>query len=264
MRVLAVLALATGVASSMSAMAQPSEPIPAVRPLPSFNGSGTVDRDGRMRVQISASQQTSLSAELAANIETLPFREGDSFEEGQVLVEFDCALFRAQLSKAEAQAESAQQALRVSRRLAELNSISNLEVEQAGAKVKETEAEAGAMRVTVSKCSLNAPFSGRVAKTYVEPHEYVTQGKPLLEVVNTKQLEVKLIVPSRWLTWLARGKRFSIHVDDLNRNYTARVTRLGARIDPVSQSVSLVGEIEGSPAELLPGMSGWAIFALPK
>jgi len=120
------------------------------------------------------------------------------------------------------------------------------------------------MSVTVSKCSLNAPFSGRVAKTYVEPHEYVTQGKPLLEVVNTKQLEVKLIVPSRWLTWLVRGKRFSIHVDDLNRNYAARVTRLGARIDPVSQTVSLAGEIEGSPSELLPGMSGWAIFALPK
>ncbi len=240
--------------------------LPALAQTPPASGStsGATDKDGRMRVQISAQQQTTLSAELAAKIASLPFKEGDSFKAGQTLVAFDCSLFRAQLNKAQAQTDAARQILRVNKRLAELNSISNLEVEQAEAKVKETEAEVGAMRVTVSKCSLGAPFSGRVAKVLAENHQYVPQGKPLLDIMDTSRLEVKLIVPSRWLAWLAKGTRFSVHVDDLNKDYVARVTRTGARIDPVSQSVSLAGEIESSPAELLPGMSGWAAFKPPK
>lgn len=256
MRRLLLLAL---LGFSLTALAQ-SAPSPLTSPV----ATGSTEKDGHMRVQISALQQTTLSAELAAKIASMPFREGDSFKAGQTLVAFDCALFRAQLNKAQAQADAARQTLRVNRRLAELNSISNLEVEQAEAKVKETEAEAGAMRVTVSKCSLAAPFSGRVSKTHVEAYQYVPQGKSLLDIMDTHKLEVKLIVPSRWLAWLAKGTRFSIHVDDLNRDYSARVSRLGARIDPVSQSVSLAGEIEGSPAELLPGMSGWAAFKPPK
>lgn len=216
--------------------------------------------DGRIRVQFAARQQTVLSSELSARIASLSLREGDAFTKGQTLVTFDCGLFRAQLNKAEASAEVARQTLKVSRRLAELNSIGSLEVDQAAAKVKETEAEAAAMRTTVSKCTLAAPFSGRVAKMHAEPYQFVSPGKPLLEILDTRRLELQMIVPSRWLAWLKTGNRFTVRVEELDREYSGRVVRKGARIDPVSQSISLAGEVDGDHPELLPGMSGWATF----
>lgn len=214
----------------------------------------------RIRAQLAAYQQTTLSAEIAANISKLPLREGESFAKDQMLVEFDCALLNAQLNKAEATAEVARQGLAVSKRLEELNSISSLEMNQATAKVKETEAEREAMKVNVSKCSLSAPYSGRIAKLHVDAHQYVTSGKPLIDILDTSRLEVRLIVPSGWLAWLKPGGRFSLQIEELGRTYQARVVRLGSRIDPVSQSLSITGEIEGSHGELLPGMSGWANF----
>lgn len=217
-------------------------------------------KDKRVRVQFTASQQAVLSSELSAKIASLPFRDGDTFRAGQTLVTFDCSLFRAQLNKAEASAGAARQTLKVNRRLAELNSIGNLEVDMAAAKVKETEAESAAMRTTVSKCTLSAPFSGRVAKLQVDAHQFVSPGKALLEILNTNKLELQMIVPSKWLAWLKVGSRFTVKVDELDREYSGRVIRLGARIDPVSQSVSLAGEVEGAHAELLPGMSGWTVF----
>lgn len=222
------------------------------------------DKDGRVRAQLVARDKAILASEIAAKISSLPFRDGDSFRAGQTLVAFDCSLFRASLSKAEATAEAARQTLKVNRRLAELNSIGNLEVEQAAAKVKESEAETLAMRVTVSKCSLTAPFSGSVAKLHVASHEFVAPGKPLIEILDTRRLELQMIVPSRHLAWLKKGSRFQVKVDELEREYPARVVRLGARIDPVSQTIPLVAEIEGSPPELLPGMSGWAVLKPPK
>ncbi len=214
----------------------------------------------RIRAQLAPYQQTTLSSEIAANISKLTLREGDSFVKDQPLIEFDCALLTAQLNKADATAEVARQNLKVSKRLEQLNSISSIEVDQATAKVKETEAEREAMKVNASKCSLGAPFSGRVAKLYVDAYQYVTPGKPLMDIVDASRLEVRLIVPSGWLSWLKADSRFSIQIEELGRTYQARVVRLGARIDPVSQSLPIVGEIEGGRGVLLPGMSGWASF----
>jgi RND family efflux transporter MFP subunit len=219
--------------------------------------------DERIRVQLTARNQTVLSSELSAKIDSLAVREGDPFRAGQTLVTFDCSLFRAQLNKAEASAEAARQTLKVNQRLAELNSVGSLEVDQAAARMKETEAEAGAMRATVAKCVLTAPFSGRVAKLHAEPHQFVAPGKPLLEILDTRRLELQMIVPSRWLAWLKVGSRFKVRVEELDREYAGRVTRLGARIDPVSQSIALAGEV-GERPELLPGMSGWATFSSQK
>ncbi len=220
---------------------------------------------GRLRIQLTAFQQATISSEISAKIDTLPYREGDAFKQGAVLVQFDCSFLNAQLQKAEATAEAARSLLAVNKKLAELDSISTLELEQSVAKVKETEAEVAAMKVSVAKCTLTAPYSGRVAKLYTDPHQYLTPGKPIVDILNTSHLEVRMIVPSRWLGWLHVGTRFAVQIEELGgRSYSAEVTRLGARIDPLSQTTTLAGEIVGAHAELLPGMSGWASFGAGK
>jgi membrane fusion protein, multidrug efflux system len=217
--------------------------------------------DTRIRAQLISSQQTILSSEIAGNISKITLREGDSFKKDQQLVEFDCSLLNAQLEKVKALVEIARQGLAVSKRLEKLNSISSFEVNQALAKVKETEAELKMMEVQISKCSLAAPFSGRIAKRYVNAYQYVTPGEPLIDIVDTQRLEVRLIAPSNWLAWIKKGNRFSIEIEELQKEYLGRVVQLGPRIDPVSQSVTIIGEIKGEFHELLPGMSGWASFS---
>jgi membrane fusion protein (multidrug efflux system) len=221
------------------------------------------DKDGRIRTQFVPRHEVVLSSELAAKIASLPLREGESFRAGQTLVAFDCTLYQAQLNKSRAAQEAAQQSLAVNRRLNELNSIGALELQQAEARAKETAAELAFNQATVSKCGIAAPFAGRVAKRLVAAYQYVTPGTPLLGIVDADQPELQLIVPSRWVAWLKPGTRFSVQIDELGKSFAARVTRIGARIDPVSQSVSLTGSVEGAGALLLPGMSGWASFTLP-
>lgn len=218
------------------------------------------DAAGRIRTQLVAQNDVTISSEVAAKIARLPLKEGDAFAKGDLLVAFDCGLYQAQQRKAEATAAAAARELAVTRKLAGLRSVGELEAAQAEARAKEAAADAAYMRTTVGKCSIRAPFAGRVAKREAAPFEYVAAGKPLLEILDTGALEVKLIVPSRWLAGLKPGARFTVHVDDLDRDYPAQVVRIGARIDPVSQTVNLSGRIDGAPAELLPGMSGWASF----
>ncbi|HEX5737443.1 MAG TPA: efflux RND transporter periplasmic adaptor subunit [Hydrogenophaga sp.] len=218
------------------------------------------DQDGRIRVQLTALNDLVVSSEVAARIERISVRDGDAFRSGALLVSFDCRTLEAQLEKAKASRDGARHHMDTVQRLAELNSVGKLEADQAQAKARETAAEVQMVQSTLSKCRILAPFSGRVVQRMASNHQFVNAGTPLLSLVDTRAIEVRLIVPSRWLSWLKAGAPFQIRLDDLEKTVEAKVARIGARVDPVSQSVELVAVVTGSTAGLLPGMSGWATF----
>ncbi len=80
-------------------------------------------------------------------------------------------------------------------------------------------------------------------------------------MVDNGKLKVKLNVPSNWLAWLKPGAPFAIQIDETGQAYAGRVVRMNGRVDTVSQSIEIEGEVVGNPAQLLPGMSGVARFA---
>ena len=222
------------------------------------------DKDGRIRTQLSARNALTVSAEIAARVASLPLREGEAFRAGQTLVGFDCSLYQNQQRKAEATVEAATAVLQSNQRMAELNSIGRFEVEQSQAKLKEAQAEVASAKLLVGRCAIAAPFAGRVVKRQVAAHQYVSPGNPLLDIVETGQLELQMIVPSKWLSWLKPGSSFMVEVEELGKSYPAKVQRLGAQIDPVSQTLPVYGVMDGSQPGLLPGMSGWAVFPARK
>lgn len=216
--------------------------------------------DGRIRVQLMSRHAVTLSSEIPAKIAAIPVVEGAAFQKGQVLVEFDCASYRAQLRKAQASMEAAAELLKVDEQLAKLNSLGTLELTQAQGKAKETAADTSYVQSLVAKCTITAPFNGRVARRTAAVHQYVSPGNPIIDIVDTGPLELRMLVPSRSVTTLKAGSRFSVTVDELGTSFAAKVDRLGAQIDPVSQSIPVIGLIDGNPGQLLPGMSGWASF----
>ena len=87
-----------------------------------------------------------------------------AFKAGDVLVEYDCALPKARLLRAEAAASAAEGRWRSARELRKLNSISTADYEEARANVGIAAAEAKAERIQVGRCSIKAPFSGMVGE----------------------------------------------------------------------------------------------------
>jgi len=230
---------------------------------PGVSSSVHADDEGRIRVQLVARDQVDISSEISAKIATMPFRDGDAFRAGQTLVSLDCSLYAAQLHKAQAEADAAVQLKRVNDRLSQLHSIGEIEVQQAEAKAKASAAEVAYMQATVRKCGIAAPFDGRVVKRSASAQQFAEPGKALLTIVDTSRLELKMIVPSKWLAWLKPGHALTVDVDEVGKRYPATVARIGARVDPVTQTVDVTAALSTHTPELLPGMSGWARFAAP-
>lgn len=214
-----------------------------------------------VRTHLSPMRYTTLSSEMDGKIERLEVGENDSFERGQLLVTFSCGIERARLKKAEIIAREAKRTYEAYERLYALKSKSEIELAQAAAAA--TTADVSIMLETVKRCTITAPFLGRVFDLRVRPYQYISVGTPLMGIMDDSKLELELIVPSNWLVWLKPSARFSVYIEEVERSFDAEVMSIAARIDPVSQSVKIKGRIVGAHRELLAGMGGLAKFQHP-
>lgn len=225
--------------------------------------TGSALENREIRAQLAPRRYTTLAAEIGAKVNRLPLVEGAAFKQGQVLVQFDCMLQQAQLAKANAALMAADTTWRGNQKLAELNSVGKMELEVSKAEVLKAQAEVAATRTLIGKCQISAPFAGRIAEQKVREQQYVQPGQGLMEIIDDSQLELEFIVPSRWLAWLRNGATFQVNIDETGKTYPAKVLRMGARVDPVSQSVKLTAAIDGRFNELMAGMSGKVLMAPP-
>ncbi len=209
-----------------------------------------------IRAQLMPRRYTTIAAEIGAKISGIPVPEGSAFRAGQVLVSFDCSLQKAQLDKAQAELDAAEQTLKSNQRLEQLNAVGQLELDLSKSATQKAKAEVGANKAVLAKCNVPAPFSGRVAEQKVREQQYVQPGQPLLDILDDSVLELEFLVPSAWLRWLKVGGSFDVQIDETRKTYPAKFTRIGARVDPVSQSVKVAAAINGKFPELIAGMSG--------
>lgn len=246
------LLLWAGVVSAQNTAARPVAPPVAA---PAAGAKSATERQ-EIRAQLLPRRYTTIAAEIGAKVNRLPVPEGSAFRAGQLLVSFDCTLQQAQLHKAQADLDGAGQTLKSNQRLSELNSVGQLELDLSQSAVNKARAEVGAHQAVLGKCGVAAPFAGRVAEQKIREQQYVQPGQALLDIIDDSVLELEFLVPSRWLSWLKVGGKFEVQIDETGKSYPAKFIRIGARVDPISQSVKVAAAVDGKFPELIAGMSG--------
>lgn len=212
------------------------------------------------RALIKSKSQAVLSSEIAGRIIKMPVREGERFRKGDRLIEFDCAWYAASQQSAQAALSHAQAKLNGLESMAAMRSAGAMDVSLARSDAEKARADLKLSTISVDRCVITAPFDGRVIEQKVHAFESVSQNTPLLSVLSDTDLEVSLVVPANWLVWLKPGQPFRLEIDETATSRQGRVGRLGAQIDPISQTVTVFGELEGPTGDLVAGMSGTASF----
>ncbi|OSQ36938.1 hypothetical protein TMES_15830 [Thalassospira mesophila] len=220
-------------------------------------------RDGfqaSVRAKIRPVQHAVLSAPLSATLMTLGAREGSRVKKGDKLMKFDCTPLEAQLIVSQTRKKAALTKLDVNERLEKIHNVSKLELSLSRSEVELTEADIKGIRAQLAQCSVDAPFSGVVTQQLVQAREFVRAGDPVMRLVNIDDLEIEMVVPSSLLIRLHKGDHFDLHVDELNRNIASTIKYVVREVDPVSQTVRVIGTPVKPDEDLLPGMSGNVSF----
>lgn len=217
-----------------------------------------------IRAQLSAVTYNSVSSELSARIQELPFKEGQSFKEGQVLVVFDCATQQAQYQKTKAVLSIAKRNYDTNKKLLALGSVGRIEYENSYSEYLKTKAENDELATVLARCNILAPYSGLIVEQKVRAQQYVQAGQPLLDILDKSSMELEFVAPSIWSPWLTEGYKFEIKLDETGKSYPAKITRVNGKIDPVSQTIKVAAVIDGEFKEIAPGMSGVLAITPPE
>ncbi len=215
----------------------------------------------RVRGVVRAEAAATISSELIAAIKRLPFKAGQSFRKGDILVAFDCRRYEADLRAKRAEQRAYKITVDQNRHLVRHRAGGANDLAIAEARLAQATAAVEALEVQVSQCLIKAPYGGRLVERLVDVYERPKANAPLLKIVKDGRLELDLIVPSDWMTWLKPAQKFSFVIDETKSVHSAEILYLGAVIDPISRTMRLSARLLAPAANVRPGMSGTATFS---
>lgn len=242
----------------MAQAAAPAPVVPVALPEPALDPSSLV------RGVINPTSESTIASKMTARIVAMPFGEGQSFPAGALLARFDCSQIQAELNAAQAAATAYKKSYDTNVELDQYEAIGKNEVAVSKANLGKANAEAAAVAAQLGDCEVHAPFAGKVVEQIAHAREIAASGQPLLKIQSGRDVELELIVPSKWLTWLKPGAAFSFKIDETGNDIRGRVKRFGASVDPVSKTIRVTGVVTGRNGLVLPGMSGTATFDDPR
>jgi membrane fusion protein (multidrug efflux system) len=125
---------------------------------------------------VAAIQQVEIRNELAGVVKTVGFKSGERVKKGQLLLALDTTTETADLAAAEADLALAQQMLQRREKLKINRTISAEALDTARTDVNRNKARVLALKSTIAKKTILAPFAGRVGLTDLQAGSYLKEG----------------------------------------------------------------------------------------
>lgn len=216
------------------------------------------------RAIIYSVDKTTISSEIAGNIIYFPKGDGEYFKKGERLVKIDCSIYEAQKRKIDIQKKIAYIQMQKNEELEKLNSIGKFEVLISKEEYNKQDAELDIVSVNVKRCSIYAPFNGKIVEKKVNTYQSVKPQQELVEIIGINHLEAKVIIPATWLIKLKKGDKFTLNIDETNSNIKAVIKEIGAVVDPTSQTISIIAKLLKPYSGIIAGMSATANFNTKK
>ena len=209
-------------------------------------------------------QSVVLRPEVSGRITHLNFRDGQRVKRGQVLVQFDDQLPRAQVQQSQAELSIAQANHKRNQELVAQGFISQRSVDESAANLEVALAKLSLAQATASRLKIVAPFDGVAGIRGVNVGDYLKDGADIVNVEDLDAVYVDFRLPERLQGKVRTGQTAQVSFDALpGVRYAAVVQAINPQIDADGRSVAVRGCIDNRRLELRPGMFArvTAVFA---
>ena len=158
---------------------------------------------GRVR----ASQRVDLAFQVAGPLIELPVTEGQSVKKGEIIARILPRDFETEIAKAKAKALDAEQQFQRYRDLYVKKQVSKADFDKYKSQADIAKARQKETEDTLSDTYLRAPFTGVIAKRYVENFEDVQAKAPIVSIQDISEIEVLVDVPESVMVTLKQGAK---------------------------------------------------------
>lgn len=215
----------------------------------------TIIEDIRAVGTLRANEAVIVSPEIAGRIHRIRFGEGDEVAAGDVLVELDAAILRAEMAKAQSDLTLAKANRQRAMTLARQGTGTLRARDEAVAAHQAAEANVALYQARLDKASIAAPLSGVVGLRAVSAGAYVTPGDRIVELADIDPIKVDFRVPELVLSSLRAGQPIRVTVDAVpGKTFDGRIYAIDPIVDASGRAVRLRARIPNPDRTLFPGL----------
>jgi membrane fusion protein (multidrug efflux system) len=201
---------------------------------------------------VTAVRGVALSSEAPGVVKAIHFESGALVKAGQVLVELDTSVERAQLESAEARKNLAEIGAGRTRKLAERQAVSAAQLDSDEAQLKTSSADFGALQAQIERKTVRAPFSGRLGLRTVNLGQYLNPGAPVTVLESLGSVYVDFSLPQENLPLVKVGTPVRVRLN--GSELAGTVGAVDPTIDATTRSIKLRASIPNKQERLRPGM----------
>ena len=209
--------------------------------------------------KVSADQTTILSFQVKGRIVEFPIKVGQKVKKGDLLAQLDEEHYKNNYLKCIADYnETKIQYERAKSLVGDKNVISQSEYDE---RLKNYEVAVSKLNIAKKKlndASLFAPYSGTIAKKYIENYEEVEAKQPILILQDLTYLEVEIYVPGKHIIDFNKESTYNCYAifsSEPNEKFDLKLKEYDTIADPQTLSYKVVYKMENPDImNILPGM----------
>jgi membrane fusion protein (multidrug efflux system) len=212
----------------------------------------------------SAARGVAISTEAPGMVKRILFESGGVARAGQVLVELDTNVERAQLASAEVRKKLAEQNLKRTRSLVESGAATRQQLENEESQLESAVAEIASVQAQISRKIVRAPFAGRLGIRAVNLGQYLSPGTQLTTLESLDTVYMDFTLPQQVLSALTIGLAVRVSLEGTDETLTGTIEAIDPSIDPATRSVRIRASVPNPAQKLRPGMFGNVTVVLPE
>jgi multidrug efflux pump subunit AcrA (membrane-fusion protein) len=197
-------------------------------------------------------QNVMLRPEVAGRVQTMGFSDGGRVRKGDVLVQLDDVLQRAEVSQGLAQVSIARANLKRNQELVAQSFIAQRVVDEAAANVQVVEAQMALACARWERMRILSPFDGTAGIRNINIGDFVKDGADLVNIEDLSSMYVDFRLPERFQGKVRRDQQVELQLDAMpGRLFKAKIEAIDPQIDANGRSIGIRAVMPNSGGEPL-------------
>ena len=213
---------------------------------------------------IAPARGVTVSNDAAGVVSTIKFQSGQTVRHGEVLVELDSRVERAQLVSLRAQLTLARVSAERARALFKDNAVPKAQLDSAESVMQSATANAAALQAQIDRKTVRAPFYGRLGIRLINLGQYLNPGTGITDLQSTDANFVDFTLPQQQLKQIAVGMVVRINEGLPGPRAEATVAAIDPTLDPMTRSGRVRAAVRKMDGLVSPGMFVNVSVVLPE
>jgi membrane fusion protein (multidrug efflux system) len=218
---------------------------------------------------VAAGRGVTISNEIPGVVRSIRFESGARVRAGQVLVELDARVEKAQLASLRARHELATTTAARTKRLEAGGAATKAQLETDESQMKTVAADAEALEAQIAKKTIRAPFAGKLGIRSINLGQYLNPGTPITVLESQESVYIDFTVPQQEVARVPVGMpvRIGLPANATEAPLAGKIAAVDPNIDPVTRAAKLRASIADEKAvrdKLRPGMFVNVSVVLPE